>query len=65
MIRMKNRNHCWFNIVQSDENSEWIAFISVYDCINFVIVLIIKNSSDERLSTFNICFVIQDRSDTY
>lgn len=65
MIRMKNRNHCWFNIVQSDENSDRIAFISVYDCINFVIVLIIKNSSDEQLSTFNICFVIQDRSDTY
>ena len=61
---MKNRNHCWFNIVQSDENFEWIAFISVYDCINFVIVLIIKNSSDERLSTFNICFMIQDTSDT-
>lgn len=64
VIRMKNGN-LWFNVVQFDENSDRIAFISVYDSINFVIVLIIKNSNDERLSTFNICFVIQDKSDTY
>lgn len=70
---MKNRNHYWFNysdsIIQSDENSDRIAFMSmfmgVYDRINFVIVLAIKNSSDERISTFNICFVIQDKSDAY
>lgn len=67
---MKNRNHYWFNysdsIIQSDENSDRIAFMSmgVYDRINFVIVLAIKNSNDERLSTFNICFVIQDKLDT-